>query len=430
MMTLGPNPSNINPQVSPWGYNTSFQPSSSIPLIQEQQESKSIIADEILNMSVDEILLIYKDDTDLLKHILAVKAQADQRKTADEFRQLEEARQKFCYEDGFNIDEYQCANYASDITKHSIHNISSPEYNQNNASPSFSEASFQTSQNYDNQDISANFDLLLSPPPPATMMMDHGMNIFPVTSHHHQEPAPTVPISMDLPLMPHGMTSQNFNYDNATSSSSLSPSFVSAGQFMSPSPNMDHTIPDVFSTVSSSSSSIDSSSLVADLSTMRPVSCSPSMESTSLSPGTHTGDSHPVADAKKKSPCSKHKRRHLSTTSVPGFSSSTHVLRWAATKKKRISRPIINVNQEPQAPLDHKKVMDALRNKLTRTQTSPSSPTSSSPLDTSASSSSPPTKPTSPTSPRSPPVDTQPSTSVLYLDLKSNPSRHRNCRHH
>ncbi|KAI8384701.1 uncharacterized protein BYT42DRAFT_612387 [Radiomyces spectabilis] len=53
----------------------------------------------LADITVAEILEIYKDDTDLLKHILTAKAEEDKRRTAEEIRRAEEARLQSKYLD-------------------------------------------------------------------------------------------------------------------------------------------------------------------------------------------------------------------------------------------------------------------------------------------------------------------------------------------
>ncbi|KAI8069423.1 hypothetical protein BC940DRAFT_297703 [Gongronella butleri] len=163
-------------------------------------------------------------------------------------------------------------------------------------------------------------------------------------------------------------------------------------------------------------------------------------------------------------------KRRNSVTSLPGFSSNTHVLRWAAVKrkptpKKKEPQPRMKkVNQEPQVPLDHNVVMDALRAKLLGlpppassssttsnssnaaddhpTISSPNATTSASdnagpsssstsslraatPDDKDATTPSPHASSSIPASPRSPPVYTHPTTGILYLDIKQQ-NKHSN----
>lgn len=118
-MTLGPNNDNIHAQTT-WNAfmanataSSSPPPASSslAPAIQEHQSS-SRIPDDISLFSVNDILSLYKHDTDLLKHVLAAKAQEDRRKTAEEFRQVEEARLRFKFTD-FEMDDFQPPPFSS-----------------------------------------------------------------------------------------------------------------------------------------------------------------------------------------------------------------------------------------------------------------------------------------------------------------------------
>lgn len=120
-MTLGPNNDNIQAQTtSSWdAFMASATASSSPPTaspslastIQEHQSS-SRIPDDISLFSVNDILSLYKHDTDLLKHVLAAKAQEDRRKTAEEFRQVEETRLRFKFTD-FEMDDFQTPPFSS-----------------------------------------------------------------------------------------------------------------------------------------------------------------------------------------------------------------------------------------------------------------------------------------------------------------------------
>ncbi|SAM04973.1 hypothetical protein [Absidia glauca] len=453
MMTLGPNNDNIQAQTtSSWdafmanATSSSSPPTASsslAPAIQEHQSS-SRIPDDISLFSVNDILSLYKHDTDLLKHVLAAKAQEDRRKTAEEFRQVEEARLRFKFTD-FEMDDFQTPPFSSVSNQ-----AQSP---QNFSTSTFSESSIQATQYYDHQNSPATeLDLLLSSPPP--MVDQDFQSMYMMNSQQHQS-SPSITTSMSNLAFPVMDPAQDINLDIPVTSFSLptsfSPSFVASGPLFSQSPNMGYHMADVISTTSSVSS-LESTPLVADLSVSRPLNESPLLDQI-MQPAKHS-NSAPTSGSnrgiEKKKTASKHKRRQLSTTSLPGFSSSTHVLRWAAKKKRTtVQTPLVNVNKEPQVPLDHGTVMEALRAKLLRIQSSPSSEQESldTPFASSSLSSSPPAAsstpfvgsrtPPPPPPPRSPPVDTQPSTGILFLDLKHKTARRKksysvtnDCRNH
>ncbi|KAI8331021.1 hypothetical protein BC941DRAFT_439583 [Chlamydoabsidia padenii] len=434
MMTLGPNNSDFNTKdPSPWDL---FMPNAALPssdpsLARENQAPPSFssqIPKDISLFSVNDILTIYKHDTELLKHVLAAKAQEDRRKTAEEFRQMEEARLRFRFAD-IEMEEMQTPTFAS-VASQGTMASSGAQSPQNISISSFSESSLQARQFYDHQGSPpTQLDLLLASPPPSILdqdfqsmyMMDH------TSSSSNTDAMSSLPMSVMAPP-------QDFNFEVPTTSyslpSSLSPSFVPTGPFFSQSPNMGYNPTDVISTTSSVSS-IESNPLVAELPVRRP-------EPTNMQ---HDKISHAASNPGIEKKKSSSKRRQLSTTSLPGFSSSTHVLKWAARKKRSSTQaPMINVNKEPHIPLDHDTVMEALRAKLMRVQSSPSSEqdsieTASPPVTSSppASSSTPPPPPP----PRSPPVDTQPSTGILFLDLKYKTPRRKksnsvtnDCRYH
>lgn len=312
----------------------------------------------------------------------------------------------------------------------------------------------QATQYFDHQNSPATeLDLLLSSPPPAIMDQDF-QSLYMMDSQQHQ-PSTSVTTSMSNLAFPVTVPIQDINLEIPATSFSLptsySPPFMASGPLFSQSPNMGYHMTDIISTTSSVSS-LESTPLVADLSATRPLGESPLLDQ--IMQPTEYSNSAPSTGSnrgieKKKTP-SKHKRRQLSTTSLPGFSSSTHVLRWAAKKKKPpVQTPMVNVNKEPQAPLDHGTVMEALRAKLLRIQSSPSSEQESldTPISLSSLSSSSPAEsstplvgsktPPPPPPPRSPPVDTQPSTGILFLDLKHKTARRKksysvtnDCRNH
>ncbi|CAO3589636.1 unnamed protein product [Absidia cylindrospora] len=426
-MTIGPNNNHSSHHASPWDFmTTNATPSSSSEA--EAKEAPSSLAqsfqtksppDDFSHLSVSEILSTYKHDTDLMKHVLAAKAQED-RKTAEEFRQMEEARLRFRFSD-FDMDDYQKMDYSSIEKKDSI--TSSPAYSHQHTSHMFTESSLQAGKQYDQHDGSPHLDVLLSSPPPILMDQDTS-SIYMENQHHRCTESISV---LEAPVV----QSHDYHLNVPTTSyslpSSLSPSFVNPSHFMSPSPNMGYNEADLKST-SSSCSSIEAHSLLADLPS--PVKNSHS-DNTKNSGTTLSGNKANKKKASSPSTSSKHRRGQSSTAIMPGFSSSTHVLRWAAPKKKRpVQPPIVNVNQEPQVPLDHGVVMNALRSKLMRVQSTSSS-------SDSIPSSSPPPPPSSPPEnytretksatppPRSPPVDTKPTTGILFLDLNNKSNRRK-----
>ncbi|ORZ11212.1 hypothetical protein BCR42DRAFT_421759 [Absidia repens] len=439
MMTIGPNNNHSSHHASPWDFMTvNATPSS--PSEAEAEEASSSLAqsfqtksppDNFSHLSVSEILSTYKHDTDLMKHVLAAKAQEDRRKTAEEFRQMEEARLRFRFSD-FDMDDYQKMDFTSIEKKDStsINGTSSSAYSHQHTSHMFTESSLQAGKQYDQRDGSPHLDVLLSSPPPILMDQDTP-SIYMENQHHLSTESISV---LEAPVV----QSHDYHLNVPTTSyslpSSLSPSFINPSHFMSPSPNMGYSETDLKSTSSSCSSSVEAHSLLADL--PPPVKIS-HPDNKKNSGTTINGNKANKKKASSPSASSKHRRGQSSSVLMPGFSSSTHVLRWAAPKKKRpVQPPIVNVNQEPQVPLDHDVVMNALRSKLMRIQPAPSSsdsiasssppPPSSSPPPTNYSREiRSPSPPPPPPPPRSPLVDTQPTTGILFLDLNNKSNRRK-----
>ncbi|CAO3664511.1 unnamed protein product [Rhizopus stolonifer] len=61
-------------------------------MLNHNNNSFTSISNSLVDLTVGEILELYKHDTDLLKHILVAKAEEDKKRGAEELRRAEEAR--------------------------------------------------------------------------------------------------------------------------------------------------------------------------------------------------------------------------------------------------------------------------------------------------------------------------------------------------
>lgn len=284
------------------------------------------------------------------------------------------------------------------------------------------ESSLQARKRYNLQDNPIQLDLLLSSPPEASlsmMMSDQDTPSIYVTDHRHSCQSTDTKHAITTPVVPSHDISMSVSIPT---SFSLPSSFVTPGLWASPlatsglSPRFDNFLSPTARKTKMDLTASPSSSTTSSTSSTSSIDFHRQQASAKLT----NSDMPRNSGTSEKKENSKQKRRQSSITNLPGFSSSTHVMRWAATKKKKpVPPPMVNVNQEPHTPLDHGVVMDKLRAKLLRL-----------PPDENATGEAPTTappqipSPPQPSSP-SPPVDTQPTTGILFLDLKNMTTRRK-----
>ncbi|GAA5796857.1 hypothetical protein HPULCUR_002235 [Helicostylum pulchrum] len=276
------------------------------------------------DISVGEILLKYQDNSQLLNHILVAKAQEDKRRTAEELRQVEEARLQTKFIE-YELTHRQENNSYAQNTNHSSNSIFGSSF------------------------------------------MDHQDQFT-----HHVDTASSLQAGIDNSPVP--LTSSEFHYGIQPECASIASS----------SPSVDFISPSNFELYGENLMLSSSPPAPDDLELFPPaIGAAVVAETKKANKG------------KKKSNASSSKNIHrtLSYESVMTLSDLN-------IRPKSASPP---PPPPPQPPLDHDKVMEALRAKLRR---------SSSPYQNSRPKPSP--EPTPP-----PPPNTYPTTGVLLLNLKN-----------
>ncbi|KAI9344762.1 hypothetical protein BD770DRAFT_414179 [Pilaira anomala] len=284
------------------------------------------------DLSVDEILFKYQDNSQLLNHILVAKAQEDKRRTAEEMRQVEEARLQ--------------TKYIEFELTHRQENNNAYAQNADHGTASIFDTSFMDHQ-----------DQFTDP-------IDNGSSLKRMDNS---------------PLF----NSSDFQYtmQPPESTTSVSSSPLSTVDFMSPS-NFDLYGENMI--VSSSPPPSE------DLPLFPPTTTTTTTTSSSKSSKSNKGKKKSTSTS---SPTTKNMHRTLSYESVMTLSDLN-------IRPKSVSPP--PPPPPPQPPLDHDKVMEALRAKLRK---------SSSPYQNNRRKPSP--------EPVVPPPNTYPTTGVLLLNLKN-----------
>ncbi|CAO3646149.1 unnamed protein product [Cunninghamella blakesleeana] len=393
--------------------------------------------DDISQLSINDLLSLNKNDPDLMEQVLLAKQQENNRKSAQEIRQVEENRLKNKYVDFDMQQDFQLSPYSLDIQ---IGNENHHNTDENWNYP------LQMNQTQNDDPI-----LLTSSPPQTFTLTEQNYQAVDFFSHNENDNNNNnnhdyIMDSISSTVDHHSMNPMNQHYQPIVSS---------------------HSVTSLTDSISSHSPSMESSSSLLlenhNHHNTSPIMSSPQPTSSiSSSKKTQPQTGGKLIEKKSK----KHSRRQLSTSSLPGFSSSTHVLKWSTNIKRQsqqlkeqqqqqLQQQLQLMNKEPQPPLDHDQVMEALRAKLLKIHSSPSSTSSSSSNDmnesnnennsssssnsnmssnkngssspllttnhTESTTSSPPPSPP----PKSPPVNTHPRTGVLFLDLKNKPNRRR-----
>ncbi|KAL9557191.1 hypothetical protein MBANPS3_001494 [Mucor bainieri] len=338
------------------------------------------------DISVGELLVKYQDNSQLLNHILAAKAEEDKRRTAEEWRQAEEARLQSKYIE-FELNQRQEGSNSDNDISQSLDNFLM-HHQQNDATmfdPSYfdHQASDQPTQ-FSSAGLSTSLQARLDVSTiPGTSIPEYAF-----MSHQHRQEAVSVASSspsIDL-LSPSAF--DLYQHQQPQSMSCSPPDMDDLPLFPCSNATTLTTAPIIPSHTLPSNTSSKKMHRSTKAPSQSPVPANLPVASFSPPPS-----SSPSQQNKPKTGRSANMHRTLSYESVMSLDDLN-------MNKKSSSSPSVPPAPPPQ-PLDHDKVMEALRAKLRR---------SSSPYQNTRRKPSP--EPT-------PPPNTYPTTGVLLLNLNS-----------